>query len=56
MIQHTLFFHLYKIMLTDNKYSKLLEQIMIEYTNSYNDNSVLYNNSSKIYVFNEFDA
>ena len=39
MIQHTFFLHLYNIMLTDKKYSKLLEYIMIKYIHKYNDHN-----------------
>ena len=56
MIQHTLFFPFMKNMLTDKKWSKSLEWIMIKYIHKHNDHNFFYNTDSKIGVLGEFDV
>ena len=56
MIQHNFFSPLYNILSTDNKYSKLLEWIMIKYLHKYNYHIFLYNTISKMDVLNECDV
>ena len=55
MIQHNFFLPLYKIMLTDKEFSKLLECIMIKSSMNLKIIIILCSTNSKIDVLNEFD-